>query len=176
MTGNANVPASDPADPQGADQAATVEAPSVLGKLSWPTLIAAAVLLLFFLVLSGVMFFGRLTLADLEWSRAMTIYSAIEAFALAAAGALFGTQIQAGRVANAERRADHKDKEASRAKEQAATSKSELGGHRRKIEAARAQLAKVEAAAERGGGGAGTAETKARELGILRGILEQGEA
>jgi hypothetical protein len=57
-----------------------------------------------------------LGLKEIYWGRAWQVYGVIEAFALAAAGALLGVQIQSGRVRAAEAQVEKKDKEVDKAR------------------------------------------------------------
>lgn len=140
---------------------------TVIQKLSTPTLIAAGAVLIFFLYLTWIMFFDRLAYKEIYWSRAMSIYSVIEAFALAAAGVLLGTHIQSGRIADAERRAEVKDAEAGRAQEQAVRSNSELAGQSRVIDEAWLLLEGMGGAPEEAAG----APAHNDRLAELRGLL-----
>ena len=56
---------------------------------------------------------------EVQWSRLVFLLGSIEAVAFAAAGALFGTQIQRQRVTDAKERADKAEKEATSNKDAA---------------------------------------------------------
>ncbi|MEO8113556.1 MAG: hypothetical protein ABI655_04175 [Phenylobacterium sp.] len=131
--------------------------------LPWFGVLTAFLLVGFFFWLTWQMFAVRIHDADLTWARSMAIYSVIEAFALSAAGALMGVQIQSGRVNAAEGRADAKSQEAEAARKEAGDTKSELGGYRRVVNQARARLNLV---SDVGGGGPSQGE-----LEVLRGLL-----
>ena len=107
------------------------ETPATGGRTApWFTLAVAAVLIGFFIWLTYQMFIVRIGASDAQWARSLTIYASIEAFALAAAGVLLGTQVQAGRVRAAEIRADSKEKEAERAKAAKAEAEKDIVGYR----------------------------------------------
>lgn len=60
---------------------------------------------------------------EVQWSRLVFLLSSMEAVAFGAAGALFGTQIQRQRVADAQQRADKAETEATSNKDAAAKGK-----------------------------------------------------
>jgi len=60
---------------------------------------------------------------EVQWSRLVFLLSSIEAVAFAAAGALFGTQIQRQRVTDAKERAEKAEKEATSSKDAAVKGK-----------------------------------------------------
>lgn len=134
----------------------------------WIVLITAFFLLGFFGWLTHEMFFNRLDQTELQWTRSMSIYSAIEAFALAAAGALLGVQVQSGRVQSAEARADAKEAEAKDSDDKAQKLEAELGGHRQTIDAIRQRLVP---SGELGGS---VSPNPATELEILRALVGVG--
>jgi len=74
-------------------------------KLHGAVLVAALVVLAAWLVLLGWLAIHT-EIADNQWSRLITVLSSLEAVAFAAAGALFGVQIQKQRVQEAQKRAD----------------------------------------------------------------------
>jgi hypothetical protein len=136
-------------------------------KLSTLGSVVAVLLIIFFGVMTWEMFFVRYGADSLAWARSMSIYSVIEAFALSAAGALMGVQIQSGRVRAAESRAEVKEKDADEAREAAREAKSELGGHLLTLQRARAQVNEMSALRERGGGG----PVGGSDLEVLRRLL-----
>lgn len=88
---------------QTAPQASTAT-PSLPSKPTpWYALAAATILLIAYLVMTGVMFFVFSGKDNPNWQNALTIYSGFQAFATAAGGVLLGTTIQQVRVAAAER-------------------------------------------------------------------------
>lgn len=113
--------AGDPADPTPAPQSA---------RLPWPTVLTAFLLVIFFGWMTYQMFVVRIDQDDAHWARSLEIYTAIESFALAAAGVLLGTQIQAGRVAAAEELAKRKEIESDQQKQRAKKAEDDLGGYR----------------------------------------------
>ena len=104
------------------------------------TAAAAAVLMIFFLWMTIQMFGPRINAGDAIWARSLSIYVGIEAFALAAAGVLLGTTIQAGRVRSAEGRADRKEEETNRAKAGQAAAEQNRAALRQALEGTRATL------------------------------------
>jgi hypothetical protein len=77
-------------------------------RIAWMTPVAAGVMVIAFAVLCGVMLHTGLRLAENEqfrWDRALFVFNAVQAIALAAAGALLGTTVQGVRVKDAETRA-----------------------------------------------------------------------
>lgn len=56
---------------------------------------------------------------DLAWSRLLVVLGSLEAVAFAAAGALFGVQVQRQRVEDAHQHAEHADERANQARAQA---------------------------------------------------------
>jgi hypothetical protein len=142
--------------------------------LPWFGVLMGFVLVAYFLWLTYEMFVVRVSQPDLAWARSMAIYSVIEAFALAAAGALMGVQIQSGRVKAEAQRADKKEAEADAAKTQrdaakadSAATKSELGGYRSKVREVRNRLdAMAGRRSEQGGAGPGAAD-----LEVVRALL-----
>jgi len=71
----------------------------------------ASVVIVFFLWLIKDMF-GLLMLEDVYWARATYIFSGVEAIAFAAAGFLFGREVNRKRAEKAESKADAEAKEA----------------------------------------------------------------
>jgi hypothetical protein len=136
---------------------------------SWVGMLTAVVLVAFFGWLTWGMFVVRVSEPAEIWSRSMVIYSAIEAFALSAAGALMGVQIQGGRVRAAETRADAKAQEADAARRDAVQAQSELGGYRQVVHQARARLA---GPSEAGGAEAGEASPGRSDIEVARSLLE----
>ena len=65
----------------------------------------AAIVLLLFAALVGWVLSVAAGSSDTTWSRVMAIFTGVEAIAFAAAGAIFGTTVQAGRAASAESQA-----------------------------------------------------------------------
>ncbi|HEY0149630.1 MAG TPA: hypothetical protein VGB70_11595 [Allosphingosinicella sp.] len=96
--------------------------------------------MIFFLWMTIQMFGPRINASDATWARSLSIYVGIEAFALAAAGVLLGTTIQAGRVRSAEGRADRKEEEANRAKAGQAAAEQNRAALRQALEGTRAIL------------------------------------
>jgi hypothetical protein len=88
-------------------------------KLHGAALVAALVVLAAWLVLLGWLAIHT-EIADNQWSRLITVLSSLEAVAFAAAGALFGVQIQKQRVQEAQKRADSAENRASEAEKTAA--------------------------------------------------------
>ncbi len=78
-----------------------------------PAIVAGIVVLALFSVLVTYMILQTDT-EDERWTRLVFLFGAVEAIVFAAAGAIFGTQVQRARVENAEKRADeHADAAAS---------------------------------------------------------------
>lgn len=77
-----------------------------------PQWVAVGTLVLWFLGLVWLGIFADNLTAE-AWTRRLALLNALQAVAFAAAGALFGVQVQAQRVANAETRAEEARKEAA---------------------------------------------------------------
>jgi hypothetical protein len=120
-----------------------------VAALGWPGLVVAAAVLALFGWLTIEMFEYRCGWPETTWTRSMGIYSAIQSFAIAAASALLGVQIQRDRVHAAEARADAKSQQADAAKSDALQAKSELGGYQRVVQQVRDHLG---TATDQGGG------------------------
>ena len=87
---------------------------------------------------------------EIVWSRLIFVLASIEAVAFGAAGAIFGTQIQRQRVAEARERADKAEQRAHKAEEEAASNKENA------VKGETLALAIKADAESRGGGGEGT--------------------
>ena len=94
-------------------------------KLNGAALVAALVVLAAWLVLLGWLA-SHTDIADNQWARLISVLSSLEAVAFAAAGALFGVQIQKQRVQEAQKRANNAENRASEA-EKTATASTEKG-------------------------------------------------
>ncbi|HJX29247.1 MAG TPA: hypothetical protein VJ885_15155 [Thermoanaerobaculia bacterium] len=86
-------------------------------------------LLVAFLAIAGFGVFvafllTRLGLDDLQWTRATYLLNGVEAIAFAAAGFLFGREVQRGRAESAERRAENAEAVAKGTQEDAAKGRS----------------------------------------------------
>lgn len=71
--------------------------------LRWPAMVVAIVIVLLYAVLTLYLFWDREDASDagrVAWERGLVIYNALAALAFAAAGALFGTQIERVNVAS----------------------------------------------------------------------------
>lgn len=66
----------------------------------------------------------RLGLDDLQWTRATYLLNGVEAIAFAAAGFLFGREVQRGRAESAERRAENAETVARQNQDEAAKGRS----------------------------------------------------
>jgi hypothetical protein len=145
----------------------------------WYNLLTAFVILGLFVYFTWDMYFYRAAFIEKErvdiWKNSYMIYSGFLTFAAGAAGVLLGTQIQAGRVAEAQKQADTSQQKADQAaKEKAAAeidkgkveSKLEIikGGHDQAIR----QLESAETILKGGGKPADT--NQATALGILKAI------
>src|SRR5579871_1831783 len=93
-----------------------------LDRPTGPALWTGIVVVAFWLVM--IVFLTRhVGDVEVQWSRLVFLLSSIEAVAFAAAGALFGTQIQRQRVTDAKERADKAEKEATTNKDAAVKGK-----------------------------------------------------
>jgi hypothetical protein len=90
--------------------------------LKSPVFWAAVVVLIGFVVLFLHML-DEVEAAEARWSRLTWLYGTVEAIVFAAAGALFGTQVQRARVESAERKADATEQDAKNGRTLAATAK-----------------------------------------------------
>lgn len=97
------------------------------GPLTWAAQTAAIVVILAWLALNGYML-SQTRVTDAEWTRLAAILASVEAVAFAAAGALWGTAVQKGRVDDAKQRADKAEKAASAGKTLAGAVNNHLAG------------------------------------------------
>lgn len=76
------------------------ERPSI-GLVTW-----VALIILFFFAVIVIYMFKRTSANEIEWGRAVYIYGGVEAVAFAAAGFLFGREVNRQRAESAESRAE----------------------------------------------------------------------
>lgn len=84
-------------------------------SLTWrsPATAVAVVIILAFIALI-VLMIRRIEVSDQEWTRLVYLFGSVEAIVFAAAGALFGTQVQRAQTQEAQDRARHAEQRAER--------------------------------------------------------------
>jgi hypothetical protein len=111
--------ATDPPIPAAGLPASLTSTPSTPATLSRVASIAAGLVLVFYGILSVWMLSIRGTTGT-AWDHASFIYSGLEAIVFAAAGALFGTHVQRGSVADAKDRASKAESDRADAEDEKA--------------------------------------------------------
>ncbi|MGF1430780.1 hypothetical protein [Kitasatospora sp. LaBMicrA B282] len=116
------VPTHDPAGPAGAAAPPGTPAAARSQALSRYAVVTAVIAVGIWLGFSVYLLVraGDGVTSDLQWTRMAWVFGSVQALAFTAAGALFGTSVQTGRVAQAESRAEAAAADANRHREEAA--------------------------------------------------------